>query len=1184
MKNTPSLYIACLFAIAVQAQDQNYVRTTVYKTKVWDTVPSPTAAQATVQTTFLDGLGRPMQQRAHRQLAEGTDLVTHFAYDVFGRQAKEYLPYPAPFSLDYDSGAEADALAYYGNPSSPSAVAEATANPYSEKLFENSHLNRVLKQAAPGNPWAMGSGHEIKMGYDTNTETDQVKMYTANATWNTTSEIYDVSLTSGSYAPGQLYKNVTKNENWTSGFDNTIEEYTNKEGRIVLKRTYESDISHDTYYVYDQFGNLSYVFPPLADNPATQLDDLCYQYKYDHRNRLVEKKLPGREWQLMVYDRLDRIVATGPTPSPFTGMLKGWVITKYDPLGRVAYTGWYQNTNAHTRQHIQNTFNSWPSQWETRAALQSVDNVVVDYTNNSFPTSGLRVLTVNWYDDYSYPGAPKNFDPIEGLTTYYNNTVKPQGLLTGTWTRVLHETRPPSAEQTHTFYDMKGRPISVRTMNYLRGHTIIDSKLDFTGKAEYTVTRHKRSSTATELAIREDFAYDLQDRLLSHTHKIDSRPAELLSLNSYDGLGKLMSKKTGGNDIAGNSFYQKTDYTYNVRGWLKGINDADNLNPSSDPEDLFAFTMDYNLPIAAQPLFNGNIAETGWKTASDNKLRKYAYAYDALNRLSSATYIKQGLMTGAYNESVQYDKNGNITGLQRNGDLDSESGAYIQIDDLEYTFLSGNQLLKIRDNSLHPAGFRDGIDQSAEYKYDIYGNIMTDDNKGIVVTYNHMNLPIQISFRTGQIINYLYDASGKKLKKTIVSGTETTTTDYLSGFQYINGTLDLFPTAEGYVKYLPTTMDTEAYFNYAFNYTDHLGNIRLSYGMDKEKGRLYILEENHYYPFGMKHEKYNSDRFEYVQIDSGGQYPVGIEPISPQARKSYQYKYNGKEFQDELGLNLYDYGARNYDPAIGRWMNIDPLAEVSRRWSPYSYCYNNPIVFVDPDGMYATPPDWYLDAKTGNVLGQDGASTNNVRVIYKDDWENTVSANGGSITAQATSELQSKSGLVTVNSNKIQSDVNTINSQTINDQSKERQVLIGLNVDESGDYPTAELTSVIGPEGTAGQNHVETGITNRYSDPEQTELSSSKFEGTNLRPIAQAHTHNKVTEKNKVNAPTTSDVDKQSSILQKITRYAIDSWTGNTPGGNAIHRVTGNGVQTNNIGTTQNFNIGQDALEKHLKQ
>ncbi|MDI9312737.1 MAG: RHS repeat-associated core domain-containing protein, partial [Limnohabitans sp.] len=149
--------------------------------------------------------------------------------------------------------------------------------------------------------------------------------------------------------------------------------------------------------------------------------------------------------------------------------------------------------------------------------------------------------------------------------------------------------------------------------------------------------------------------------------------------------------------------------------------------------------------------------------------------------------------------------------------------------------------------------------------------------------------------------------------------------------------------------------------NYVFNYTDHLGNVRVSYA--QENGTLKILEENSYYPFGLKHTRTNINSKMFVE--SAGKTSIQtIGELTPYTTYfKNNYKYNGKELQDELGLNMYDYGARNYDPAIGRWMNIDPKAEKMRKYSPYTYAWDNPVIFVDYDGMFATPPTDFYNLK-----------------------------------------------------------------------------------------------------------------------------------------------------------------------------------------------------------------------------
>jgi len=212
-------------------------------------------------------------------------------------------------------------------------------------------------------------------------------------------------------------------------------------------------------------------------------------------------------------------------------------------------------------------------------------------------------------------------------------------------------------------------------------------------------------------------------------------------------------------------------------------------------------------------------------------------------------------------------------------------------------------------------------------------------------------------------------------KATSVTSTESTLiadVDYLGGFQYQMNQLSFFPTAEGYVSVVDGNK-----FNYVFNYTDHLGNIRLSYTQSGTE--LKILEENHYYPFGLKHSNYNTDIVRYKKDVDG----ITVV-LRPTERSEYQYKYNGKELQDELGLNMYDFGWRNYDPAIGRFLRIDRFAEKYMERTPYNYAANNPVYYVDVagDSLFVTHRKGFLGLggketlryENGNLLNKDGSA------------------------------------------------------------------------------------------------------------------------------------------------------------------------------------------------------------------
>ena len=196
--------------------------------------------------------------------------------------------------------------------------------------------------------------------------------------------------------------------------------------------------------------------------------------------------------------------------------------------------------------------------------------------------------------------------------------------------------------------------------------------------------------------------------------------------------------------------------------------------------------------------------------------------------------------------------------------------------------------------------------------YDNNGYLTKDLNKGISnISYNSLSLPQVVTFSNGNTITYLYTADGRKLRTVHVINGTATTTDYCGNVIYENGTQKLLLTEEGYINLnSPTT--------YYYYLKDHQGNNRV---VVNSSGA--VQEVNHYYPFG------------------------GVFSTSTNVQP---YKYNGKELDTKNGLNWYDYGARHYDAALGRWHVVDPLAEKHYSNSSYTYCLNNPLLYIDPLG------------------------------------------------------------------------------------------------------------------------------------------------------------------------------------------------------------------------------------------
>ncbi len=385
------------------------------------------------------------------------------------------------------------------------------------------------------------------------------------------------------------------------------------------------------------------------------------------------------------------------------------------------------------------------------------------------------------------------------------------------------------------YYDVKGRVTKVVQNNLLGGYDVTNTVYAFTGQPATVTHSHTASGKSTRTEVYT-YSYDHADRVSKVEHTLGGTKITLADY-TYDSFGRLSTKSLHG------SAANKLTYAYNLRSWLTGITST-----------RFTQNLYYNTGVGTAR-YNGNISSMTWKSGNESTVRGYKFTYDGLDRMLNATYGETaGISTNAnrFSENVTgYDKNGNIKGLQRYGQL--SSAAYGMIDNLTLT-LNGNQLNRVDDAvtaSAYNGGFefKNGANAADEYSYDANGNLTKDLNKGISgITYNFLNLPNVVTFSDGSTITYTYGADGTKLRTVHKIGSTTTTTDYCGNVVYENGVQKLLLTEEGYV----TLSDSK----YHYYLKDHQGNNRV---VISQSGT--VEETNHYYHDAALGRFTTNDRF-----------------------------------------------------------------------------------------------------------------------------------------------------------------------------------------------------------------------------------------------------------------------------------------------------------------------------------
>jgi hypothetical protein len=477
---------------------------------------------------------------------------------------------------------------------------------------------------------------------------------------------------------------------------------------------------------------------------------------YDLRDRLVfnqDANMRTRnQWLTTIYDGIDRPTTTGMityTGTPSQLQLYVTANSGSSAAGTVTVTGTSVGSipqgldltgigngdqQAQSLITLDNGF-STPDTVNFTAEIvvggagggSSFANTLPVVDNPIPPGSSLIGLTMTFYDDYINT-------PDKQYTTTYNSlldagtnqhvelipttsaqqAVQTIGMVTGTKVHVIENPNDLTQGvwlETASFYDDRLRVSQAQSDNYKGGKDTVTNLYNFTGKVLTTYLAHAnpQANFNGNTRVKTNLNLDAANRVLQVYETVNDTSKRMLAQNTYDQMGQLQQKQLG--QLPDSSFLEILAYSYNIRGWLKGINKdyANNINSTS----WFGMDLSYDWGFGTNQL-NGNISGNKWRSKGDGQQRAYGFGYDTLNRLLYADFNQYSgsgwdkstgvdfttTMGNGTDPTTAYDENGNIRAMQQKA---WQLGGSHLIDSLNYTYYNNsNKLQNVIDGDNNP--------------------------------------------------------------------------------------------------------------------------------------------------------------------------------------------------------------------------------------------------------------------------------------------------------------------------------------------------------------------------------------------------------------------------------------------------------------------------------------------------